>query len=36
MGIERFGESGPWKDVYAHFGFTPDKVVERAKQLLEG
>ncbi len=34
MGIERFGESAPWKDLYADFGFTPDKVVERAKQLL--
>ena len=36
MGIERFGESAPWKDLYAYFGFTPDKVVERAKQLLGG
>ena len=36
MGIERFGKSAPWKDLYAHFGFTPDNVVERAKQLLGG
>ncbi len=36
MGIERFGESAPWKDLYAHFGFTPDNVVERARQLLGG
>jgi transketolase len=34
MGIERFGESAPWKDLYAHFGFTPGNVMERAKQLL--
>lgn len=34
MGIETFGASGPANDVLAKFGFTADKVVEKAKNLL--
>ena len=36
MGMERFGESAPVKDVFPHFGFTPERVVERARALLGG
>jgi transketolase len=33
-GIERFGASAPAKQLYEPFGFTPEKVVERALHLL--
>jgi len=33
-GIERFGASAPAKQLYEPFGFTPEKVVERALRLL--
>jgi transketolase len=36
IGIERFGESAPAKDLFLHFGFTPERVVERARALLGG
>jgi transketolase len=29
-----FGASGPYKDVYAHFGVTTDAVVKAAKARL--
>jgi transketolase len=32
--IERFGASAPAKQLYEPFGFTPEKVVERALRLL--
>jgi transketolase len=32
--IERFGASGPLKDLAREFGFTPEAVVERVKKLL--
>jgi transketolase len=34
VGMETFGESGPAKDVYAHFGITAARVVELAQKLL--
>jgi transketolase len=34
LGMETFGESGPAKDVYEHFGITSDRVVELAKGLI--
>lgn len=34
MGIDRFGESAPYEDVYDHLGLTVEKVVENAKKLL--
>jgi transketolase len=34
MGMTSFGESGPYQDVMKHFGFTVEKVVERALRLL--
>lgn len=30
IGLDRFGESAPWKDLYEHFGLTADRVVEVA------
>ena len=34
IGMTRFGASAPYKVLYEKFGFTADKVVERALQLL--
>ncbi len=36
IGMHTFGSSAPLKDVLGKFGFTPEKVVETAKQLLGG
>ncbi|MBA2504762.1 MAG: transketolase [Thermoleophilaceae bacterium] len=33
LGMTTFGASGPYKDVYEKFGFTPENVVKRAKAL---
>jgi transketolase len=35
LGMETFGESGPAKDVYEHFGITADHVVELARKTRE-
>ena len=35
VGMHSFGASGPYKDVYAHFGITAEKVVEAAKSALK-
>jgi transketolase len=34
LGIERFGESAPAPQLFEHFGFTPEAVAARLKQLL--
>ena len=34
MGINSFGESGPYKEVYKHFDLTSDKIVALAKKLV--
>jgi transketolase len=34
LGMERFGESAPAKELFAHFGFTVDNVVKTALELL--
>ena len=34
IGMHTFGTSAPLKDVQTKFGFTPDRVVEAAKELL--
>jgi transketolase len=36
MAIERFGASAPAKDIFDHFGFTTDHVVEVARGVLTG
>ena len=35
FGLGRFGASGPYKDVYRYFGFTPEGVAERAAATVE-
>ncbi|HWD28353.1 MAG TPA: transketolase [Rhizomicrobium sp.] len=35
VGMHSFGLSGPYKDVYKHFGITADAVVEAAKAVLK-
>jgi len=34
VGIDRFGESAPYKDLFKYFGFTPEHVVETVKSVL--
>ncbi|MBV9989883.1 MAG: transketolase [Alphaproteobacteria bacterium] len=36
VGMHSFGASGPYKDVYKHFGITPEAVAEAARQTLKG
>ncbi len=36
IGIDRFGASAPWKDVYEAYGFTPKHVVHVVQQLHKG
>ena len=35
MGIETFGESAPFKEVYKHFNLTSAKIIELTKKLIE-
>jgi transketolase len=35
IGMSSFGASAPAKDLYAHFGITPEAIAEAAKDLLE-
>ena len=35
MGINSFGESAPYKEVYKHFDLTSDKIAELAKKLVK-
>ena len=35
MGIETFGESAPFKEVYRHFNLTSAKIVELAKKIIK-
>jgi transketolase len=34
IGMESFGESGPYKDVYEHFGITAQRVAEVGRELI--
>jgi len=34
VGINRFGESAPYKEIYADLDLTPERVVREAKSLL--
>ena len=34
LGVDRFGESAPWTDVYALFGLDQDNVAARLRALL--
>ena len=35
VGMTTFGESGPYKDVYEHFGITPEKIAEAGRAATE-
>ena len=35
VGMTTFGESGPYKEVYEHFGITPDKIAEAGRSVIE-
>ncbi|MBN9570539.1 MAG: transketolase, partial [Alphaproteobacteria bacterium] len=35
VGMHSFGASAPYKDVYKHFGITPQAVVEAAQKALK-
>ena len=34
LGVDRFGESAPYQEVFTHFGLTPEKVAEAARELI--
>jgi transketolase len=34
IGLDRYGESAPARDLFRHFGFTPERVVEAVMQVL--
>jgi transketolase len=35
IGMETFGESGPYKDVYEHFGLTAERIAETGRAVTE-
>jgi transketolase len=35
IGMTTFGASGPYADLYEHFGFTPERVHERGKAVVD-
>jgi transketolase len=35
LGMRTFGESGPAKDVYAHFGITSDELAELGRSVVD-
>ena len=34
MGMTLFGESGPYKDLFKHFGFTVENIVDKVKKMI--
>jgi transketolase len=36
VGMSSFGASGPYKDLYRHFGITPEAIVEAACSKIAG
>ena len=36
IGLDRFGASGPQKDLYEHFGFTPEAIAEQGRKVAKG
>jgi transketolase len=36
LGVDRFGASAPYKEVYAHFGLTPENVAAAARAVIAG
>jgi transketolase len=35
IGLDRFGASAPYTDIYKHLNFTPDYIAQRARDVLE-
>jgi len=35
LGIDNFGKSAPYKEIYNHFNLTSDKIVEFARRILK-
>jgi transketolase len=35
VGMTTFGASGPQKDLYEHFGFTPERVAEEGRAVVD-
>jgi len=35
IGIDTFGASGPFKEVYKHFGLVPDAVADKVQKIVE-
>jgi transketolase len=35
VGMTSFGASGPQKDLYEHFGFTPERVAAQGRAVVE-
>lgn len=35
LGLDRFGASGPYKELMRHFGFTVERIVEEARRLVD-
>ena len=36
VGLDRFGASAPQKDLYEHFGFTPEAIAEHGRKVAKG
>ena len=36
VGLDRFGASAPQKDVYEHFGFTPEAIADHGRKVAKG
>ena len=36
IGIDRFGASAPYEEIYRNLGLTPEHVAEEAERLLAG
>ena len=35
IGLNRFGASAPYTDIYKHLNFTPEYIAQRAREVLE-
>jgi len=35
FGIDKFGKSAPYKDIYKHFGLTAENISKKIKNLLK-
>ncbi|MFC1923143.1 transketolase [Chloroflexota bacterium] len=34
IGVDRYGASAPYKEIYEHYGLTPERVVEAARKII--